>query len=179
MHRSLVGFIHRIFGHVVLAKHVHHHAQQPASEGDDICDFRDGSTYADVQQDPRFAADPRNLMVGVITDGVQPFKEDKQYSMWPIMVTLYNFPPWKRYLLAVSTLVGIQAGRRTKRAYNWLQPVLQVLMDELKLLDCGVRVWDAYKREWFTCYAKLVQVGQHDKLLTQYQPAAGMLQSAV
>jgi hypothetical protein len=44
---------------------------------------------------PEFATDPRNLMLGLATDGSNPFGSmSNLYSMWPVLVTPYNLPPW-------------------------------------------------------------------------------------
>jgi hypothetical protein len=44
---------------------------------------------------PEFATDPRNLMLGLATDGFNPFGSmSNLYSMWPVLVTPYNLPPW-------------------------------------------------------------------------------------
>jgi hypothetical protein len=157
VYRSLVDFIRRLYKHPVLAAQAGYHATARSATGD-ICDFQDGSMYEEAMKDPRFRSDPRNLLLGVITDGIQPHKQVQGYSMWPFLVTLFNLPPWMRYKLAVTTLLGIQAGSKSKRQYFSLSPVMQIIMDELKLLEHGVRVWDAHKQEWFTCHAKLVQV---------------------
>jgi hypothetical protein len=77
--------------------------------------------------------------------------------MWPLIATFFNFPPWMRYKLPITTLLGVQAGWSKKRHFS-LQPVLQVLMDELQLLDYGVDVFDANKQETVRIRAKLVRV---------------------
>ena len=44
---------------------------------------------------PDFAKDPRNLRLGLATDGFNPFSEqNSRYSMWPVLVVPYNLPPW-------------------------------------------------------------------------------------
>ncbi|XP_073353738.1 uncharacterized protein [Aegilops tauschii subsp. strangulata] len=42
-----------------------------------------------------FAADPRNIKLGIATDGFNPFGNmSTSYSMWPVFVVPYNLPPW-------------------------------------------------------------------------------------
>ena len=42
-----------------------------------------------------FAKDPRNIRLGFATDGFSPFGSmTNPYSMWPVFVIPYNFPPW-------------------------------------------------------------------------------------
>ncbi|XP_047270536.1 uncharacterized protein LOC124899627 [Capsicum annuum] len=42
---------------------------------------------------PFFAAEPRNVRLGLCTDGFQPFSQSgRKYSSWPVIVTPYNLP---------------------------------------------------------------------------------------
>ena len=44
-------------------------------------------------EDASFAADPRNLKLGVSTDGVNPFSnQSSTRSTWSMFVWIYNFP---------------------------------------------------------------------------------------
>jgi hypothetical protein len=44
---------------------------------------------------PEFAPAPRNLRLGLATDGFNPFGSmSNSYGMWSILVTPYNLPPW-------------------------------------------------------------------------------------
>nr|XP_016467687.1 PREDICTED: uncharacterized protein LOC107790290 isoform X2 [Nicotiana tabacum]XP_016467688.1 PREDICTED: uncharacterized protein LOC107790290 isoform X2 [Nicotiana tabacum]XP_016467689.1 PREDICTED: uncharacterized protein LOC107790290 isoform X2 [Nicotiana tabacum]XP_016467690.1 PREDICTED: uncharacterized protein LOC107790290 isoform X2 [Nicotiana tabacum]XP_016467691.1 PREDICTED: uncharacterized protein LOC107790290 isoform X2 [Nicotiana tabacum] len=41
-----------------------------------------------------FADEPRNVRLGLCTDGFQPFGQSgRKYSSWPVIVTPYNLPP--------------------------------------------------------------------------------------
>jgi hypothetical protein len=43
-----------------------------------------------------FASDPRNIRLGLCTDGFCPFdKSSNTYSCWSVIVIVYNLPPWK------------------------------------------------------------------------------------
>ncbi|XP_062089141.1 uncharacterized protein LOC133795700 [Humulus lupulus] len=45
---------------------------------------------------PAFAMDPRNMRLGLATDGLNPFGNmSTTYNMWPVMLVIYNMPPWK------------------------------------------------------------------------------------
>jgi hypothetical protein len=43
-----------------------------------------------------FSDDPRNIRLGIATDGFNPYSSNvsSSYSMWPVFVIPYNFPPW-------------------------------------------------------------------------------------
>ena len=80
VYRSLVDFIKRFYAHPVLAAHATYHAT--ASSGPDVVsDFQDGAVYADAMKDMCFCHDPRNLLLGLITDGIQPFEDAAAYSI--------------------------------------------------------------------------------------------------
>lgn len=43
---------------------------------------------------PEFAADPRNVRLGLATDGFNPFGAMSiSYSIWPVILIPYNRPP--------------------------------------------------------------------------------------
>jgi hypothetical protein len=47
------------------------------------------------QRISEFARDARNIMLGLATDGFNPFSEQNtRYNMWPVFVVPYNLPPW-------------------------------------------------------------------------------------
>ena len=42
-----------------------------------------------------FAIEPRNARLGLAVDGFNPFGNiSLSYSMWPVVLTTYNLPPW-------------------------------------------------------------------------------------
>jgi hypothetical protein len=44
---------------------------------------------------PDFANEPRNVRLGLATDGMNPFGEKSNtWSTWPVLVLNYNLPPW-------------------------------------------------------------------------------------
>nr|GEW42049.1 hypothetical protein [Tanacetum cinerariifolium] len=46
-------------------------------------------------KDLDFAKEPRNVRLGLAADGFNPFGNLSQaYSMWPVILTTYNLPPW-------------------------------------------------------------------------------------
>ena len=43
---------------------------------------------------PEFGNDPRNIVLGTSTDGVNPFGSQRStHSTWPVFVWMYNLPP--------------------------------------------------------------------------------------
>ncbi|MUN56111.1 hypothetical protein GMA10_12985 [Kocuria koreensis] len=44
---------------------------------------------------PMFAQDPRNVRLGLASDGISPFGTMRsKYSCWPVVLMNYNIPPW-------------------------------------------------------------------------------------
>ncbi|GKB10412.1 hypothetical protein Tco_0844335 [Tanacetum coccineum] len=44
---------------------------------------------------PNFEKEPRNVRLGLVADGFNPFGNLSQaYNMWPMILTTYNLPPW-------------------------------------------------------------------------------------
>lgn len=158
-YKSLVDAIRRIMAHPKLAEMVTYHNRCRRSAAGDVCDFQDGTVYQeDILGDPDFANEPRNLFGALITDGLQPFKDDKLYSMWPVVFTFYNFPPHVRYLLGLTILLCVVPGTRSSACKFDLQSILQITMDELQLMKHGMWMYDGHKKEKYLCKAKLVQV---------------------
>lgn len=47
------------------------------------------------QKFPDFASDPRNIRLALSSDGFNPFKTmNVSHSIWPVILILYNLPPW-------------------------------------------------------------------------------------
>lgn len=162
VYRSFSETMKRWFANKRLAELATYHAGKRSEHGD-VCDFQDGVAYQRAMEDPAFSNDSRHILVGLASDGVQPFEEDKKFSIWPLLATSYNFPPSIRYLLGVTTLLGVIPGSREEKASKdpsfSLQSYLQIFVDELAFLHrFGVLVYDAFRHERFRCKAKLVQV---------------------
>ncbi|XP_055961230.1 uncharacterized protein LOC126675126 [Mercurialis annua] len=91
-----------------------------------------------------FAKDARNVRLGLASDGFNPFGNmSTNYSMWPVIVTPYNLPPWKcmkENFLMLSLLIP---GKESPG--NNIDVYLRPLIDELKeLWETGVPTYDAY-----------------------------------
>ena len=87
---------------------------------------------------PGFAADPRNVRLGLCTDGFQPFGSfGKQYSSWPVILTPYNLPPSMCLKEPYMFVTFVISGPRNPK--QRLDVFLQPLISELKSLwDVGV-----------------------------------------
>ncbi|XP_042974567.1 uncharacterized protein LOC122306194 [Carya illinoinensis] len=103
-----------------------------------------------------FAEDPRNVRLGLASDGFNPFNNmSKPYSIWPVLLVPYNLPPWlcmKDPYLMMSLLIP-----GPKALGNDIDVFMRPLIDELiELWEERVRTYDAYKREFFVMRATLL-----------------------
>jgi predicted amino acid-binding ACT domain protein len=105
---------------------------------------------------PQFSSEPRNVRLGLCSDGFNPFGQSgKQYSCWPIIVTPYNLPPWMCMTTPYLFLTMIIPGPRNPKSK--IDVYLQPLIDELKLLwEDGALTYDISKKQNFVMRAALM-----------------------
>lgn len=96
-----------------------------------------------------FALEPRNVRLGLASDGFQPFGDSrKPYSIWPVILIPYNLPPWmcmKEPNLILSMLIPGPEGPGDAIDI-YLQPLIEELMD---LWEVGIKTFDASIRQNF------------------------------
>lgn len=72
---------------------------------------------------PDFAAEPRNLRLGLSTDGMNPFSiQSTNHSTWPVMLVNYNMPPtmcMKAENIMLTMLIPGPTARTTTLMYIW------------------------------------------------------------
>jgi len=116
----------------------------------------DGEAWKDFDKEyPDFAKDPRNLRLGLATNGFNPFSEkNTRYSMWPVFVVPYNLPPWacmeeSNFMMALlipgPTCLG-------KDFDVFLEPLVEDLLE----LWAGVRAYDAITGKMFKLRAAVL-----------------------
>ncbi|KAM3249472.1 hypothetical protein P3L10_011242 [Capsicum annuum] len=105
---------------------------------------------------PFFAAEPRNVRLGLCTDGFQPFSQSgRKYSSWPVIVPPYNLPPGMCMKEAYMFLTIIVPGPSNPK--HKIDVYLQPLIKELTLLwETGVEAFDISKRQNFQLRAALM-----------------------
>ncbi|XP_075112672.1 uncharacterized protein LOC142182321 [Nicotiana tabacum] len=105
---------------------------------------------------PEFAGDPRNVRLGLASDGFNPFGTMRTaHSTWPVILMPYNLPPWmcmKQEFFILSLLIP-----GPKAPGNNIDVFLQPLIEELnELWDVGVETYDASIKEIFKMRAALM-----------------------
>ena len=105
---------------------------------------------------PDFAADPRNVRLGLCSDGFTPNREfNSGYSCWPVVVTPYNLPPAMCMKDPYMFLTCLIPSPKNPKAN--IDVYMQPLIDELReLWTPGVLAYDVVGRENFILRAALM-----------------------
>ncbi|XP_062010200.1 uncharacterized protein LOC133726626 [Rosa rugosa] len=105
---------------------------------------------------PDFAADPRNVRLGLASDGFNPFGNmSTSYSTWPVVIIPYNLPPWMCMKKPLSLLTLLIPGPRAPG--RDMDVFLRPLIDELKeLWEKGVETYDKMTESLFNLRAAVM-----------------------
>ncbi|XP_021833402.1 uncharacterized protein LOC110773205 [Prunus avium] len=115
----------------------------------------DGEAWKEFDRTfPEFATDPRNVRLGLATDGFNPYRVlNQHHNTWPIFVFPYNLPPWKcmrKEYMMMTVLITEEPGRS-------IDVYLRPLVDELKdLWTNGVRTYDKSTGKMFDLRAAVM-----------------------
>ncbi|KAG7548238.1 Transposase-associated domain [Arabidopsis suecica] len=106
-------------------------------------------------QNPQFAEEPRNVYLGLCTDGFNPFGMSRNHSLWPVILTPYNLPPGMCMNTEYLFLTILNSGPNHPRGS--LDVFLQPLIEELKeLWSTGVDAYDVSLNQNFNLKAVLM-----------------------
>ncbi|XP_039138843.1 uncharacterized protein LOC120276184 [Dioscorea cayenensis subsp. rotundata] len=103
-----------------------------------------------------FTCDPRNVRLGLATDGFNPFGNmNIAYNIWPVILFPYNLPPWMCMKESYSFVTLLIPGPRGPG--NDIDVYMRPLIDELKILwESGVDTYDASMKENFQMRSALM-----------------------
>ncbi|KAL5554060.1 hypothetical protein UlMin_041461 [Ulmus minor] len=124
----------RLFATSKTAKLMRWHSTGKSKDNDVIRHPVDGKSWQEFdKRHPQFAGDVRNVRLGLAADGFNPFGNmSLSYSMWPVVLTTYNLPPWicmkAEYLMLSLLIPGPQSPGKDMDVF------LRPLIDELKEL---------------------------------------------
>ena len=84
---------------------------------------------------PNFDKKARNLRLGLVTDGMNPYDNlSTQHSSWPVMLVIYNLPPWlcmkQKYVMLSMMISG------TRQLGNDINVYLNPMIADL------IKLWD-------------------------------------
>jgi len=172
----LIPRLQRLFASMQIAPHMTWHHEK-RREGR-LCHPSDGEAWKHFdRKHPTYAADPRNVRLGLCSDGFNPYIQASSlpYSCWPVIVTPYNLPfelcMSKPYMFLTCLIP------RPSNPKACIDVFLEPLIDDLKKLWSGLLTYDISKRQnfimrsnlmWtindFPAYGMLSSWGTHGKL---------------
>lgn len=81
---------------------------------------------------PDFAEVLTNLRLGLVGDGIIPFKNNAmKHSTWVLLITIYNLPPWlltKKFFISLAVLIPGPTAPIAENMDIFLAPVVRDLM---------------------------------------------------
>lgn len=146
----------RMFRSETMSKDLQWHFSN-ASEDGTVRHPVDSLTWAQVNARwPLFAAEPRNLRLGISTDGMNPFSiQNTKHSTWPVMLVNYNMPP-TMCMKSENIMLTLLIPGPTAPSNN-IDVYLAPLIDDLNdLWNEGIKIYDSLSKENFTLKAILL-----------------------
>jgi hypothetical protein len=142
------------------------HVENKSSDGL-IRHAPDNKAWAHIDASwPNFVSELRNVKLGLVVDGVNPYGEKKNsWSTWPIMILNYNLPPWlvtKKFFVMLVLLILSKESIKMHNFDVYMAPLIEELQDLWK----GVLAYDverAIGQRQFTLKAILMRT-IHDYL---------------
>ncbi|PIL29487.1 hypothetical protein GSI_08429 [Ganoderma sinense ZZ0214-1] len=147
-----------------MAEKMKHRAEDFEHEPGKMKDVYDSRHYQDLRRKNvvvngrelphRFFEDPRDIALGLSTDGFAPFKR-RTKTAWPLIVFNYNLPSDLRFKLKYVLGLGVIPG--PKKPHD-LDSFLWPFTQELLRLAIGVHAYDARSKDFFALRAFLILV---------------------
>jgi hypothetical protein len=82
---------------------------------------------------PKFGTNPRNIRFKLSTEKFNPFSDKTSiWSTWPIMLLMYNIPPWmamKQFFMLLALLISSKEQVRLENFDVYLQPLIDELQE--------------------------------------------------
>ncbi|KAG8382621.1 hypothetical protein BUALT_Bualt05G0096500 [Buddleja alternifolia] len=151
----LIPRLQRLYASSYTCEHMSWHAKNGSV--DDMAHPSHGEAWKHFDGTyPSFASDPRNIRLGLCTDGFSPFSNSSiPYSCWPVIITVYNLPPWmcmqKPFMFLNMVIPGPKSPGKN------IDVFLRPLVDELKTLwTSGVETYDVCNKQNFNMRAALM-----------------------
>lgn len=126
-----------------------------------VSDFWTSQHFQNIRN--TYFRDKRTLALTLTTDGVQNVRQ-KSSSVWPIVITILNYPPElrARHMMIVGMIPGPREPKDFASYFETLLADLQVLS------TTGIRAYDGYRKETF-------QLKAHVCIVTGDTPAIAKL----
>jgi len=139
---SLIKRLRRMFRCPELSKHMRWHLKNHSEDGK-MRSVVDSEQWRFVEEKfPNFSGEARNVRMGLSLDGVNLHGiQSSKYSVWPVMMVLYNWPPYlvtKWFFICLTMIIPGPNSPTEETIDVYLQP----LVHELKKLWVGVPAVD-------------------------------------
>ncbi|XP_013624411.1 PREDICTED: uncharacterized protein LOC106330502 [Brassica oleracea var. oleracea] len=152
----IIPRLKRMFRSQEMATNLRWHASNKSSDGK-LRHPVDSVTWKQMDAKyPKFAAEERNIRLGLSTDGFNPFSmQNIKYSCWPVLLVNYNLPPnlcmKKENIMLTLLIPGPQ------QPGNSIDVYLESLIEDLnQLWSKGESAYDVLSNSVFTLKAMLL-----------------------
>ncbi|XP_023636237.1 uncharacterized protein LOC111830036 isoform X1 [Capsella rubella] len=152
----IIPRLKRMFRSEEMAKDLRWHFTNKSTDGKSRHPV-DSVTWDQINANyPSFAAEPRNIRLGLSTDGFNPFNmKNTKYSCWPVMLVNYNMHPHlcmkKDNIMLTLLIPGPHQPGNSIDVY--LEPLIE---DLIHLWNHGETTYDAFSKTTFTLKAMLI-----------------------
>jgi hypothetical protein len=155
-HFPVVPRLQRMFASKKLSEQAQWHKLKRKPVHNELSHPADGEAWKDFDRKyDWFAKDARNVQLDLATDGFNPFgKMSASFSMWPVFLIPYNFPPWE-CMEQSNFMMGLLIPGPTSPGKD-MDLFLQPLIDELLDLWKGVPTYDALTKKSFDLHATVI-----------------------
>ena len=139
---SLIKRLRRMFRCPEIARHMRWHSGNKSTDRK-MRSVVDSEQWAFIDENfPSFSRSCRNIRMGLALDGVNPHsQQSSKHSVWPVMMVLYNLPPYlvtKRFFICLTMIIPGPKSPSEETIDIYLGP----LVHELKKLWKGVAAVD-------------------------------------
>lgn len=141
----IIPRLSRLYRCPEVAKLLKWHADNRSVDGKmrSVCDSRQWAAVDGI--DPTFKEKDTNLYMGLVTDGINPFgNQSSKHSMWPVLLLMYNLPPWlvsKKFFISLTLLIPGAKAPTSDNIDVYLGPLikdLQKLWEGCPALDSSM-----------------------------------------
>ncbi|XP_019432851.1 PREDICTED: uncharacterized protein LOC109339789 [Lupinus angustifolius] len=138
------------------AKHMRWQASESNKDGL-IRHPRDGEAWKTFNlMHPDFASDPRNVRLGLATDGFNPFGTlSSTYSIWSVFLTPNNLPSWicMKHISFILSMIIPDKHTPGNNIDVYIHPLVENLKE---LWNDGVETFDSSSNETFRMWVSLL-----------------------
>lgn len=164
MYIPLIPRLKALLANTLSAQRMRYRAHEHQHRDGHISDIMDSSHYRALLGQHvvlegktlphKFFDDPRDIVLGLSTDGFAPHRRRKK-TAWPLILFNYNLPPEIRFHLEHILPLGVIPGPKKPADFDsFLWPAIQ----EFLRLSAGVHTFDSMSDSFFALRAYLVLV---------------------